>query len=96
MPALQDKSCAKANRVLSANVVRRIGVLPVVSAVKGQMMYVEKDVAFMANAQRKISAAKREKPVRMYAAQAINLFVLKGYALLCVIKKDLVVPLLCV
>ena len=97
MLALRDKSSAKGNLILLENVVQKVNALPVVSAVfQNCKPYVEKDVAFMVNVRRMACAAlkKRERRVGTNVVQVINLFVWKGSALLCVIKKDLVVSLL--
>lgn len=80
-----------------ASVVPRNSVLPVVSVVLPNWNpYAEISVVYMVNVLRMECAAlkKREKRVGKYVVQVINLFVLKGSALLCVIKKDLVVSLL--
>lgn len=79
-----------------ASVVPKIYVQLVVSAVKGLITYVETDVVFMVNVRQMefVVLKQKERPVGTHVVQVINLFVLKGFALLCVIKKDLVVILL--
>lgn len=80
-----------------ANVVPKSNVLRVGSVVfLNWKLSVEISVVFMVNVRRVVCVAlkKRERRVGTYVVQVINLFVLKESALLCVIKKDLVGPLL--